>query len=321
MSGALLAHPWLFAAALAALALVEWARRRRAPRSGVPFADAAWLAGLPRSGRDRLARAWPLLRLAVLALFALALADPAVERRASEEQRRGVDVLVALDVSSSMTAVLPGSFASRRFDAARAAIVRFIEGRPDDRFALTAFAKFPRLRCPTTWDHALLAAQLAATTTAEGEEDYTAIGVALADGAVRLAAAEGRSRVLVLVTDGANNSGSIEPMEAVELCRAEGVRVYVIAIGGGEEFGSGRPPGDRELLERIGARTGGAAFTASDEAALAAAWRTIDALERSPTVKREGIALQPLATGVTVAVAALLLALFAGERVALRSLP
>lgn len=321
MSGATLSRPVVLVGALLLLVAAEAWRRRRRPRAGIFFADVSWLVDLPRSGRDRLAAAVPHLRLALLAVLALAIADPELERRAAEERVDALDVLVALDHSSSMTVVLPGSFASRRFDAAREAIESFAQRRPGDRLGLTVFAKYPRLRCPPTWDHALFAAQLAASgTVQESSEDLTAIGVALADGAARLAASAA-ARVLVLVTDGANNAGAIEPLEGAALCRAERVRVYAIALGGGEEFGSGRPAPDQALLQQIAAATGGAAFRANDEAGLAAAWRTIDALERAPIVRREGVVERPLAAALVVAVIGALLLLVTLARPSLRSVP
>jgi len=321
MSGSAVGSPWVIGAAVLLLLAVEaWRRRRRAP-PGLAFADVAWLEGLPRSGRDRLARALPWWRRGLILLVGWTLADPVLARRAAEEETRGIDVLVALDQSSSMTVVLPGAFASRRFDAALAAIERFAAGRSGDRIGLTAFAKYPRLRCPLTWDHALFREQLATTATIhEMSEDLTAIGVALADGATRLEGGAA-TRVLVLVTDGANNSGSIEPREGAALCRAAGVRVYAIALGGGEEFGSGRPAPDHALLRELAGSTGGVAFQATDEAGLAAAWRTIDALERTPIVRRDGIVIEPLATAGVLALLLVLLLGAAAARVAVRSLP
>ncbi|MSR45597.1 MAG: VWA domain-containing protein [Planctomycetes bacterium] len=321
MNGGSVSQSLALVFALAALLLAEAWRRRRRRRVGIAFADSSWLRGLPSSGRDRWARALPYLRLATLALLALALADPAVERRAAEESHAGVDLLVTLDQSSSMTVVLPGSFASRRFDAARAAIRRFAVGREGDRIGLTTFAKYPRLRCPLTWDHALFESCLdELTTVQDSTEDLTAIGVALADGAQRLSTRAG-TKVLVLVTDGASNHGSIDPLEGAALCRAEGVRVYAIALGGGEEFGSGRTAPDRALLEAIASQTGGVAFHATDESGLQAAWRTIDALEQAPIVRREGVVGRPIATRLMLIAVIILLALAAGERAALRSLP
>ncbi len=322
MSGFNLSDPWLLAVALPLLLLAEW-WRRRSRREGVAFADFVWLADLPRSRRDRWAAAWPLLRLALLALFALALAAPRLARRAVQEERPGVDLLVALDASSSMPATRAGSFASSRFDAARAAARTFAGRRAGDRIGLLTFARFPRLRCPLTWDAALFGAQLeeATTVAAASEEDRTGIGVALADGAARLAAASGRTRVLILVTDGASNVGPIEPNDGALYCRAMDVRVYPIALGSGEEFGRGRPAADTALLESIAATTGGTAFVARDESALSAAWATIDALEQAPTVRREGVVEQPVGNGLWIAVLIGWLAMSVIERRWLRSAP
>ncbi len=322
MSALDFADPWLFVATLPLLLVAEFARRRRQTK-GEAFADFGWLGGLPVTRLDRLAAAWPALRALLLVLFALALANPRLARRALTDERPGVDLLVALDASSSMTATLAGSFASRRFDAAREAARTFAGRRPGDRLGLITFARYPRLRCPLTWDHALFEAMLAQTApvAAAGEEDRTGIGVALADGAARLAAGSGRTRVLILVTDGANNVGPIEPLEGADFCRAEQVRVYPIALGAGEEFGSGRPAVDTQLLESIASTTGGTAFVARDASALQSAWATIDALEQRPTQRREGVIEQPLGNGLWVAVLIGWCLLVTVERRWLRSLP
>lgn len=322
MSGLSLSDPRLLLATLPLLLLAEaWRRRRRA--AGVAFADFGWLADLPRSWRDRLAAAWPHLRLALLALFAVALAAPRLTRRAAHDERPGVDLLVVLDASSSMTATLAGSFASRRFDAARAAARTFAGRRAGDRIGLLTFARYPRLRCPLTWDAALFMAQLdaASTVAPASDEDRTGIGVALAEGAARLAAGSGRTRALILVTDGANNVGPIEPQDGAAYCRSEGVRVYPIALGAGEEFGSGTAAVDTALLESIAAETGGSAFFARDESALAAAWATIDALEQRPTVRREGVVEQPLGNRAWIVVLFGWLLMSVVERRWLRSAP
>ena len=118
MSWLALSHPWWSLAGLAAVVVAEWLRRRLPLAPALPFAFGRWFDGLPRTLRER-ARAWFVpLRLLLLVLIAFAAAGPIVTWQAQQETRRGVDVLVALDASQSMTVALPGSFASTRFDAA-----------------------------------------------------------------------------------------------------------------------------------------------------------------------------------------------------------
>jgi Ca-activated chloride channel family protein len=291
------AHPAWLGAALLAVVAAELLRRRARPKPALPHAWSRWFVGLPATARTRAARWIPLARLLLLALVSVAAAGPTVTWRVQQEQRRGVDVMVALDTSSSMKITLPGSFASTRFDAARSAAQEFARGRTDDRIGLLAFARFARLRCPVTWDHRLFEAQLESTkTVAEGyEEDWTAIGVALAEAVHRLGEERTRTRVVVLVTDGVNNKGPISPEDAARFAHDQGVRVYTIALGAAQHFGDTLSP-DEDLLRQIALTTGGRWFEARDRPALEDAWREIDALERAPIVTSAGLAPKPAAS-------------------------
>lgn len=284
MNGLSLAHPAWFAAALVVVAAAHAVGARRRGRDVVWHPFPRWLVGLPLGARQRAAPWLDRLRLLLLAALALGVAGPRSRFEEQKEVRRGVDVAVLLDASSSMTVAVPGSYAATRFAAARDTARTFVAGRPGDRVGLATFARWPRLLCPLTADHELFAARLAAAAPVEsgGEEDRTAIGVALAAGAQQLGAKGERERLLVLVTDGANNLGPIEPEAGTRLCRDLGIRVYTIALGGGEAFGSGAAPVDTQLLTSIAAATGGASFAARDQAGLQDAWRTIDALEQAP---------------------------------------
>lgn len=284
MSGLGLDHPLWFAVALAAL-LVAHGRGGR--RGDGPVAWHPWpklLEGLPRGARQVAAPWLARGRLLLCAGFAAGLSGPTSRFETRREVRRGLDVAVVLDASSSMTVAVPGSYAATRFVAAREAAAAFVAGRPEDRVGLTLFAKWPRMLCPLTADHALFAARLgAAQPVASGsEEDGTAIGVALAAGAQQLGPKATRERLLVLVTDGANNLGAIAPEDGARLCRDQSIRVYTIALGLDAPFGTGTAPADTELLNAIASATGGRSFAASDAAGLADAWRAIDGLERAP---------------------------------------
>jgi Ca-activated chloride channel family protein len=262
----------------------------RRPDDAIPWRRPRWLDDLPTSARQcrrRLARA-----LAVDRGSRSALCGPRALRGARGE-RRGVDVALLLDASSSMTVAV--RLRDDPFLAPRANAVRdFAAARGDDRVGLTLFARWPRLSCPLTADHALFEARLAAADPVDsgGDEDRTAIGVALAAGAQQLGPKGARERVLVLVTDGANNLGPITPEDGTRLCRDAGIRVYTIALGGGERFGSGSAPVDTKLLAAIAAATGGRTFAAEDGAGCR---RDADhrRAERAPCRsrwKREGVA-------------------------------
>jgi Ca-activated chloride channel family protein len=321
-----LTHPAIFAALALLLLLAHAFGGRRLRRAVAWHAWPAWLEGLPPGRRQR-GRIW-LARGRLLLLLALAavVAGPRVRFEDRKEVRRGVDVAVLLDASSSMTVAVPGSYAASRFAAATDAIRTFVEGRPDDRVALTTFARWPRLGCPLTADHALFDARLAAAAPvgAGSEEDRTAIGVALAAGARQLGPRGERTRVLVLVTDGVNNLGPISPEEGTRLCRDEGIRVYTIALGalgGDERFGSGAAPIDTERLEAIARATGARSFSVRDPAGLADAWRQIDALERAPLEVKLEMKEAAVAPSLAPWLLAVLVALLAGERLFGRIVP
>lgn len=291
-TGLVLASPW--ALLLAPVALVAALLGARAP--AVRFAPAELLrrdsrgrpTPLPRSWRQRL-RFLPrtLLTLAALSLtFALAWPQ---ERRALPLQRQGLDVLLCIDVSSSTTAddLEPGR---SRLEITRAAARDFIERRPDDRIGLVTFARYPDLVCPPTADHGSLQTMLAAIrhVTADGDEDATGIGMAVARCALALRKSTSTSRVVVLLTDGEENVArpdrpeEITEAKAATLCQELGVRVYTIVAGIGRQAPDGRwLELDNGPVRAIAERTGGAFFTARDGRAVARVYERIDELERS----------------------------------------
>lgn len=284
MSTLSVAHPIVFAALLALVAAAHLLGARRRGGAVAWHAFPRWIAGLPIGTRQRALRWLDRARLLLLAGLALGIAGPRTRFEERKETRRGVDLFVLLDASSSMTVTLPGSYATTRFSAARESAQAFVAGRPDDRVGLATFARWPRPLCPLTADHDLFAARLAAAAPvgAGSEEDLTAIGVALAAAAQQLGTRGERERVVVLATDGANNQGPIEPDAGTRLCRDRSIRVYTIAIGGGEAFGSGAAPVDPQLLASISQATGGRSFSARDAAQMRDAWQSIDALEQAP---------------------------------------
>lgn len=269
-----LLQPWfLLLVLLVPLALL---RRRRPP--ALPFAPGA--DGLPRTWRVRLAPLPTALAVLGLLLAATALARP-VRRVPIPVSREGIDILLCLDVSSSMTArdLDP---ARTRLEVARSAAARFAAARPHDRIGLVTFARFSDLRCPPTLDHTALGRILADVRAVEPDspEDATGIGIAVARAAQALDSAGARSRVVVLLTDGEENVATtgpdeIAPKDAAVLCRALGVRVYAIAAAAGESADT-RPVAD------LAQHTGGAFFEAKDADALGAVYAAIDALERRP---------------------------------------
>ena len=288
-TGLWLADPWLLLAALA-VPFVAWLRRRRRGPALVlaPLALFASSA-LPRTLRPRLAGLPTVLECCALLLAAVALARP-VEREVLPRVREGLDVLLALDVSSSMAArdLDP---VKTRLELAKSAAAEFVEARPEDRIGLVTFARYADLLSPPTPDHRALQELLASIARVEpdGPEDATGIGTAVAS-ATRVLAAPSESatpaRVLILLTDGVENVASpratreITPLAAARLAQRAGVRVYAITAGIGEPDGRGGfSPIDTSALEDLARLTGGRFFQARDAGALAGVYARIDELE------------------------------------------
>lgn len=279
---------WLLLILLIPIALLL---RRLRGEPTVRFAPAGLLVAnpLPSTWRNRLSALPRLLQIGGLVFVALALARPAARVELPLESQ-GIDILLCLDVSSSMTA---NDLDARRtrLDVARSAAARFVAARPDDRIGLIGFARYPDVRCPLTLDHAALEGLLAQVDLVEedGPEDATGIGTAVARAAQVLAGSQGRSRVVILLTDGEENvarpdavnpTDEIAPVHAAQLCERLGVRVYAIAAGIGRRDPQGRMvPLDTGEVRRLAERTDGAFFEARDADALSRVYATIDRLE------------------------------------------
>jgi Ca-activated chloride channel family protein len=237
--------------------------------------------------------------VAAIGGMAVALARPQEVAGRTRIAGRGVALVVALDQSSSMTSVdFPaGRAAASRLDAARATVLRFVLGRPDDLIGLVVFANYPDLACQPTVDHAVVLEALDAVRPAEPGDDGTNLGDAIAWGLDALRASPPKKKVLILLTDGRNSPAvprPLDPEAAASLARDLGITLHTIAIGqpGGiaraTEPSTGLPvPAqvegpDLALLERLAHLGGGRAFVAADADALDRVFREIDALETSP---------------------------------------
>lgn len=278
---ALAAPGWLVL--LPGVAAVAWWRARIAP--AVLLAPAGAAAPWPRSWPARLLRLPGVLELLALALGVLALAQP-VQRRPAPPSPPGRDLLLCLDVSSSMAAtdLAPDR---TRLEVGIGAAREFVRARPADRVGLVSFARYADLRCPPTRDHDAVAELLGRLQLVahEGPEDATAIGGAVATAAEVLRRSPARARVVVLVTDGEENVASalapheVAPAHAAQLCADAGIRVHVIVVGRGNQKAGRLLPLDTTAVRQLAAATGGRAFVAGDAAALAGVYAAIDTLE------------------------------------------
>jgi Ca-activated chloride channel family protein len=315
MSGLRFQDPLWLAALLPALLLVWWSVRRRR-RTTVTFSSVAALRELPVSTAQRLRRLLPVLRFLGLGCLILALARPQRGREEYRVRTEGISIMMCLDRSGSMEAMdfEEGGQRVRRLDVVKRVFRDFVsgagdlEGRPDDFVGLVAFGGFAESLCPLTLDHGALLEILdtveipvpirdrtGKVVDAEfhNEELSTAIGDALARGVDRLAESPTKSKVLILLSDGSNNAGVVDPRAAAEAAKELGIKVYTIGVGstgmapfpemrGGQVYLVSRPVEmDEELLREIAETTGGRAFNVRDTDALEDVYAVIDELEKT----------------------------------------
>ena len=310
----LLLHPLAVTLAVPAL-------RRRARTAALPLPSLS-LAPERRGLRARLAPLLPALDLVATALILLAAARPQAGREVREVVSEGIDILLAIDLSGSMRSE---DFRPRnRLHVAKEVAKDFLRGRVEDRIGLVAFAGTSALVSPLTLDYAGLSALIDGLDFGQ-LEDGTAVGAAIAQGAERLRHATGRSRVLVLLTDGINNAGPIDPVTAARLAKAVGVRVYAIGAGTegiapmpvddpllGRRYIWVRSEVDEATLREVAATTGGRFFRATTAELLAQVYREIGALEPSRVTLRtytQWAELGPVVLAAGVAILALAAAL------------
>ena len=287
------ASPWWL---LLLLLLPAWwlLARTRKP-AAIVFSRVAVLARGPRAGRG-LARALAVLRNLALACGILALARPRSGAHAETTTSEGINIVVAFDISSSMLAL--DFQPQNRLEVARAKIKQFVAMRTSDRIGVVAFSGEALTQVPLTTDYPIV--QAALDNLQPGQlQDGTAIGTAIATAANRLKDAPGRSRVMVLLTDGVNNRGSIDPRTAAKAAAAFGIKIYSIGVGTegmapvpvgrglfGLRYEMQRVEIDDALLTDVSNATGGRYFRARDPAALQRITEQINALERTPVRSR-----------------------------------
>ncbi|HVT02133.1 MAG TPA: VWA domain-containing protein [Thermoanaerobaculia bacterium] len=272
--------------------------------------------------------AWIPLTLTVLGLSALILAMARPERvRSYSDERRGIDIVIALDASGSMAAE---DFRPRnRFIVARDLIAKFIKGRENDRIGIVTFGARAVTRVPITFDRDV--AQQVLEKAQIGENgDGTAIGHAIATSVNRLRGSKAHTRVIILLTDGVNNAGSIEPLTAADVAARFGMKIYTIGVGSKGEvpvpvkmqnrltgeietvYQTIRADLDEEMLSEVARRTNGSYFRATDADTLQSVFARIDLLEKTnlaaPKSRRiEDLYPRPLATGLALLFTAVLL--------------
>ena len=219
----------------------------------------------------------------------VALARPQTTSEGENISTEGIDIVLVTDVSGSM---LAEDFRPNRIEAAKAVAAEFVDGRPNDRIGFVVFAGESFTQCPLTLDHAVVK-ELIAGVKSGLIEDGTAIGMGLATAVSRLKDSESKSKVIILLTDGVNNKGVIDPMTAAGIASTFGIRVYTVGVGtiGMAPYPVQTPLGtqyrnvpveiDEELLKKIAVQTGGTYFRATDNDKLQLIYAEIDRLEKT----------------------------------------
>jgi Ca-activated chloride channel family protein len=300
------ARPWLLLLLflIPAVWVLGWMLRERI-EGGLGFSPPPGLSRLA-SAKVTAYRFFPLLRALGLALLVISLAGPRFGRTKVKSYSEGIDIVLALDISGSMRALdfPPGN----RLDAAKGVAREFVDGRVGDRIGLVVFASNSYTQCPLTTDYGVLKNLLESVQIGD-IEDGTAIGMAIGNALNRLKDLSGESRVIVLLTDGMNNTGVLDPLTAAGLARAIGVRIYTVGAGTkgkapfpvddpffGQRVRQVEVDLDEETLQAIADSTGGLYFRATDRESLERIYARIDALEKTRVETEEFVEYRDFGT-------------------------
>ena len=221
-------HPWyLLGLVLVPLLAAWWLWRYRKQDAAVQHSDIAVFDGMGKSLRVRLRWLPYALRCVAVGAMVVALARPQSSLSRQEMTVEGIDIVMAMDISGSM---LAEDFRPNWLEAAKKVAAEFIEGRKSDRMGLVVFAGQAFTQVPLTVDHHVLLQQLGSVKSGV-VRDGTALGDGLATAINRIKDSEAKSKVIILLTDGVNNQGSVDPMSAAEICKLYGIRLYTIGVG------------------------------------------------------------------------------------------
>ncbi len=284
------AHPLYFALLLLVPFMIWW--QLRSKKHDSPSLRLTTLAGIKNANHGGKARYRPVLfvlRILALIFLTIALARPRSSNTTENIDSEGIDIVLSMDVSGSM---LAEDFKPNRIEAAKSVALNFVDQRPTDRVGLVIFSAESFTMCPITIDHAVLKEQIMQIKNGM-IQDGTSIGMGLATAVDRLRNSKGKSRVIILMTDGVNNTGLIDPNTALEIAKAFKIRVYTIGIGtiGQAPIPVNTPFGmqkqmmqveiDEPLLKQIAAETNGKYFRATGNKSLEAIYKDIDKLEKT----------------------------------------
>jgi len=291
------AHPF-YLLLLLLLPLLAWLKGRRGRAPAFLYSSLKLVEGLTRARRSRAGTFLSALRWLSLAFLIVALAQPRLTKSTTTIKASGVDIAVAFDLSGSMLSedfVVKGGRVNR-FNMARSVLKQFIDERPADRIGLAVFASQAYIATPLTLDHEFLQEKLDRLEIGAISQNQTAIGDGLGTAVNRLRDLKSKSKIVILMTDGVNNAGKLNPLLAADAAAALGIKVYTIGIGqqGTAPMPAGRNPYtgqmtyqnvpvdvDEETLEKIAGTTGGKYYRADNAEKFRQIYAEIDRLEKT----------------------------------------
>lgn len=285
---------YLFLLVLLIPYLIWYLLYRKKSEPTIQMSDTFAYQYAPASLRQKLVWLPDLLRIITFVMVVMVLARPQTHNSWGKKTSEGIDIMLAMDVSTSM---LAQDLKPNRIEAAKSVAAEFISGRPDDNIGLTIFAGESFTQCPMTTDHTSLLNLLQNVRTDIAEkgliEDGTAIGMGLANAVGRLKDSKTKSKVVILLTDGSNNMGDISPLTAAQIAKSLGIRVYTIAVGsktvapypmqvgGTVQYVNVRADVDTGTLTKIAQTADGHFYRATNTAELKQIYKDIDKLEKS----------------------------------------
>jgi Ca-activated chloride channel family protein len=285
-------YPYFFILLLALPLLWQWLKKKNSDVSSLKFNNLNALRSLQSPKQRLYKRVFPMLNGLIFLFIVVALARPQLPQKEEMIKQEGIDIMLALDLSMSM---LAKDFKPDRLEASKNVAISFVQKRPYDRIGLVVFSGEAFSQCPLTTDHEIIKQQINALKTGV-LADGTAIGMGLATAVNRLKESNAKSKVIILLTDGVNNSGYISPTTAAELAKELGIKIYTIGVGtiGNALMPIGRKMDgeivfdvqpveiDENLLMQLAQTTeGGAYFRAKDAEELKNIYNEINLLEKT----------------------------------------
>lgn len=293
------AHPgYLFLLTLLIPAIAWYIWKQSEAQASLQVSSTSAFQKLPRSWKEYLRHVNFALLCGAAAMTIVALARPQSSDSWSQSNTEGIDIVLSLDVSNSMHFE---DFRPDRLEASKEVASQFVAGRPNDNIGLVLFGSESYTMCPMTSDHAVVANMINSVTFDLIDGGSTAIGDGLVTAVNRIRSGQAKSKVIILLTDGSNNSGDVSPKDAAQVAQAMGVRLYTIGVGSKGEFETtvgydpfGRPVRqkvkadiDEETLKTMAQFTGGRYFRATNKSSLATIFDEIDKMEKTKMSVRE----------------------------------